>query len=449
MLKTLLIIDDEALFCDALKDHFAGVMNVLIAHSGADGLDLCAQRVVDVVLLDQNLPDGEGHTFCQAILKRNEKTKIVFVTAYPNFKHAVNAMQAGAFDYLSKPVELEELDIVLQKALRTIDLEKIELLHTYQSGREQTEPFISGGGLAPLSRLIDLAAQSEAPILITGETGTGKNALAQYIHERSPFRREPFLAINCAALPENLIEAELFGYEKGSFTGAVSSRKGIFEMASGGTLVLDEIGEMPIGLQSKLLGVLDSKQIKKIGDDALRPVNVRIMAITNTHIDESMRMKTFRADLYYRLSVIQIHMPPLRERLADIPALCRHLLKKITPAETSICDEEMQGLMGYHWPGNIRELKNILERAVLLRDGPRLSTLEFLARKDCSSEQLLRDSSLPPHIQTMGELEKAHITRALRETKENYRDTARMLGISLSTLKRRIKEYAIPKQNSG
>ena len=326
---------------------------------------------------------------------------------------------------------------------------RIEQIHAYRNDREHAASYIGEGGLAPLAKLTDLAAQSDAPLLITGETGTGKNVLAQHIHDRSQFRQAPCIAINCAALPENLIESELFGYEKGAFTGASTSRKGIFEMAEGGTLVLDEIAEIPPNLQAKLLGVLDSKRIKKIGDDVLRPVNVRIMAITNQDMDVAIRMKTFRADLYYRLSVVHLHVPPLRDRRQDIPALCHHLLKKITPASLQISDGEMKELMDYPWPGNIRELKNILERAVLLREGPHLLPVALLGKKNCPTGLPSKYLPTPDAFIPLGELEKAYIHRVLNEGKGNYRETARLLGISLSTLKRRIKEHSISRKSSS
>ena len=258
--RTFLVIDDDKVFCDAVKDYFSSkTVEVLTAHSGSGGLAVCSQRKVDVVLLDQKLPDVQGHTLCPSILKQNDQTKIVFITAYPSFDNAVEAIKLGAYDYLSKPFELEQLGLAIEKAFRTLDLETVEQFEKYRSQKESEEAVIIGGdgGLSEILQLVDLAASSEAPVLITGETGTGKDLVARTIHYRSPFRRAAFIEINCAAFPESLIEAELFGHEKGAFTGAVTSKKGVFEMAEGGTLLLNEIGEMPLNLQSKLLSVLE------------------------------------------------------------------------------------------------------------------------------------------------------------------------------------------------
>ncbi|MCC6346879.1 MAG: sigma-54-dependent Fis family transcriptional regulator, partial [Nitrospirales bacterium] len=266
--RVLLIIDDDKLLCDALKDYFrSSGMQVLAAHTGGEGLALCALKRVDVVLLDQNLPDTEGHALCPAILKSNEQSKIIFITAHPSFEGAVKAIKAGAHDYLSKPFEVEELSLAVKNALNTLDLEKIVQIESYKRDKECEETVLIGSspGLVEMVQLVDLAASTDAPVLITGETGTGKNVAARSIHYKSDARKEAFISINCAALPEGLIEAELFGYEKGAFTGATASRRGIFEMAEGGTLFLDEIGEMPMHLQTKLLSALEDKKIRRLG----------------------------------------------------------------------------------------------------------------------------------------------------------------------------------------
>jgi len=446
--KTILIIDDDKIFCDTIKSYLTKKgLEVFTAHSGTDGVNICSQRKMAVVLLDQNLPDGEGHSFCSSVLKHNEKTKIIFITAYPSFEGAVKAIKAGAHDYLSKPFELEELNLEIEQAFRTIELERVEQLHQYTIDKESEEAILIGsqGGLAGISKLVDLAASSiNAPVLITGETGTGKNVAARAIHYRSLLRKEAFISINCAALPENLIEAELFGYEKGAFTGATMSRRGIFEMAEGGTLFLDEIGEMPIHLQTKLLSAIEDKKIKRIGSESIVPVNVRIIAATCSDLETELG-KTFRRELYYRLSVVRIHIPPLRERRQDIPELCDYLLAKMSKGhEERISDSEMENLMRYDWPGNVRELRNILERAVLLRKGTSIYPSEFLAGVN---EQLSSRPSLcvnlDNEITTLDEVERAYIKCVLEKLSGNYSKAAKSLGISLSTLKRKMKNYSI------
>jgi DNA-binding NtrC family response regulator len=444
--RTFLVVDDDKVLCDAIKDYFSGEnIEVIASHTGAEGLITCSRRKVDVVLLDQKLPDVEGHTLCPSILKQNDQSKIIFITAYPSFDSAVKAIKFGAYDYLSKPFELEELSLTIERAFRTLDLETVEEFQRYKTEKESEEAVIIGGdgGLSEILKLVNLAASSEAPVLITGETGTGKDLLARAIHYKSPFRKNAFIEVNCAALPETLIEAELFGYEKGAFTGAVASKKGIFEMAEGGTLLLNEIGEMPLNLQSKLLSVLEGKKIKKIGGELITPVNFRIIGITNLELEKAVGT-SFRKDLYYRLSVIRIHMPPLRERREDIPELCAYLLKKIARgSEARLPDSEIARLTQYDWPGNVRELKNILERTFILQKGPSLRPSELLAIKQEPSNTTPPLTPGGDDLTTLVEVEKNYIKHALEKLSHNYTQTAKSLGIALSTLKRKLKEYGL------
>jgi transcriptional regulator with PAS, ATPase and Fis domain len=318
-------------------------------------------------------------------------------------------------------------------------------LQNYKSDKESEDTILIGSeGLAGTLRLVDLAASSLAtPVLITGETGTGKNVVARAIHFKSKVRRAAFIGINCAALPENLIEAELFGYEKGAFTGAVSNRKGIFEMAEGGTLLLDEIGEMPLHLQSKLLNVIEDKKIMRIGSETIIPVNVRILAATSVDLENAVG-KTFRKELYYRLSVIRIHIPPLRERRQDIPELCTYFLKKLAMGrEVRLADSEIARLMEYDWPGNVRELRNILERSVLLHKCPVIQPSEFLIKEIDPRAPALDVLPADDKITTLNEMEKTYIKHVLGKLSGNYTKTAKALGIALSTLKRKIKDYGL------
>ncbi|MFO0752265.1 MAG: sigma-54 dependent transcriptional regulator [Thermodesulfovibrionales bacterium] len=442
--KVLLIIDDDKLLCDVLKDYFGGGgMEVLIAHTGGEGLAQCARKKVDVVLLDQNLPDAEGHSLCPAILKSNEQSKIIFITAHPSFEGAVKAIKAGAHDYLSKPFEVEELSLAIKNALNTLALEKIAQIESYKRDKESEGAVLVGSspGLAETVRFVDLAASTDAPVLITGETGTGKNVAARSIHYKSSARKEAFISINCAALPEGLIEAELFGYEKGAFTGATASRRGIFEMAEGGTLFLDEIGEMPMHLQTKLLSALEDKKIRRLGGDFIRPVSVRIIAASSTDLETSLG-RTFRSDLYYRLSVIRIHIPPLRERRQDIPELCDYILRQVARGrEAHLPESELQTLSEYDWPGNIRELKNVLERASLLQKGPLLSPSDFLVKG--APARVCPPGQSGDDLAPLEEVEKNYIRYVLRRLSDNHTRAAKVLGISLSTLKRKLKGYQL------
>ncbi len=443
--KRILIVDDDRTFCGSLRDHLLSEdTEVLVSHTAADCRDICSRSSIDVVLLDQKLPDGEGYSLCPSILNCNDQTKIIFMTAYPNFDNAVKAVKAGAFDYLSKPLELEELELAVRRAYRTIDLEKVEQFQRYRDERETRENVIIGGSgpFAQVQNLIDLAALSDAPVLITGETGSGKNVAAKGIHYRGPLRKEPFISINCAAIPESLIEAELFGYEKGAFTGATVARKGILEMAEGGTLLLDEIGEMPMPLQSKILGVLDDREIRRIGGRSVRLLNVRIIAATALDLEQAIVRGTFRKDLFYRLSVIKIYIPPLRERLDDLAALCDCLIGKIARGrDIRLSDAEIDRLKKYDWPGNVRELRNVLERAIILQKGPEIKPSDLLPT--AGPEPVLADQKSMKRPTSLSEVEKEHIRAVLAEHSNNYSRAARAIGISLSTLKRKIRKYGI------
>jgi DNA-binding NtrC family response regulator len=442
---TILIIDDDVTFCRAVTEFFRSRMfDTFSAHTGREGLEVCARNRIDVVLLDQKLPDGEGNTLCESILEQNEQSKIIFITGYPSYDNALKAIRAGAFDYLSKPVELQELDHAVERSLRTTDLEKVEQLERYRDGKVIEDTVLVGKSDAfeELSELIKLASSSDSPVLITGETGTGKNLVAKAIHYGGT-PQSAFVSINCAALPENLIEAELFGHEKGAFTGAEASRRGVFEMAEGGSLFLDEIGDMPFHLQSKLLSVLDEKRMRRLGGETYRPVDVRVIAATNADITEEIRGKKFREDLYYRLNVIRLHIPPLRERREDIPELCDYLSGKLDPGRTvEIPDSEISKLQEYDWPGNVRELRNILERTVLLRGSVMPSELLGDPLDDRTRPEQ-RNTPAEGRLMTLDEVEKDSIRYALDKLSNNYARTARTLGISFSTLKRKIKKYGL------
>lgn len=444
--RTIVVIDDDRLFCDSVRHALKpSDMTVLTAHSGNDGLAIVKNASTDVVLLDQKLPDGDGIDFCTPILAANENTKIIFITAYPSFENAVQAIKVGAYDYLSKPFELGELDLAVRQALRTLDLEHTEQLQHFHRKQESDRTILIGAdqGLSDVEQLIQLAANNQAPVLITGETGTGKTLVAKAIHFRSQASDSAFIRVNCAAIAENLMEAELFGHEKGAFTGAVAAGKGLFEMADGGTLFLDEIGELPFHLQSKLLGVLDDQQIRRVGGQTFKPVNVRIIAATNADLADAVQAKRFREDLFYRLSVLHIHVPPLRERQKDIAPLADYFVSQIAQDQNIVVSpEQMTAMQMYSWPGNVRELRNIIERAILVRNGSQITPALLLSQNPHHSSPPAAPSRVTA-VATLADVERTQILRALEHFQGNHTHAAKALGISRSTLVRKIKVHGI------
>ncbi len=449
--RTVLVVDDDRLFCRALEAEMSSAATeVISAFTGAAGVALCAQRPVDVVLLDQNLPDGRGVDLCEAMLKHNERTKIVLITAQPHYDNVVEAIRHGAFDYLSKPFEMAELEMTLERAFRTRQLESIEQLSAFQAEQDDAETVLVGASPAinEVRQLIHMAAAVNSTVLITGETGTGKNLVAKQIHRRA-FASAPFVRLNCGALPEPLIEAELFGYEKGAFTGAATARRGVFELAEGGSLFLDEIATMRLHLQASLLGILDDKIVKRLGSETQRPVSVRIIAATNADLEDATRAKTFRADLYHRLNVMRIHVPPLREHKEDIPDLCRHFIALLSPTvrtgrSLELPESELAKLGQYDWPGNARELRNVIERAVILeRDGilRPSALLGGIAPVAYAAVEAARPGS---QLLPLDQIEARYIRDVLDATTYNVTRAAQTLGISPSTLRRKMRQYKLP-----
>lgn len=389
----------------------------------------------DVIVTDYHLPDGNAFD----ILKLGLDIPVIIVTGAGSEQVAVDAMKAGANDYLIKDSDRSYLKILPLTLNKAIKGRIIEDRIKDQSARDSARVVIVGNSPAmqEINGLIESAAASDAPVLITGETGTGKNLAAKAIHYRAAFKKEPFIAINCAALPENMIEAELFGYERGAFTGAVAAKRGLFEIAEGGTIYLDEIGEMPLHLQAKLLSVIEDKSLRRLGGVISRDIEARVISSTNIDIEQALG-STFRRDLYYRLSVMRIHMPLLKEKLEDIPELCRIILNGFTGHDIPLPATELARLMRYHWPGNVRELRNILERAVMLHGSTVIRPSELINHINLNNAF---NSRYEEKIMTLDEIEKRHIKMALQRFSGNVTKTAAALGMSLATLKRRIKEY--------
>jgi DNA-binding NtrC family response regulator len=445
--QRLLIVDDDRLLGDSLIHGLTDLpLEVECVYEGKSALSACQKVRYDLILLDQKLPDAHGVDLCTALLSHNEGAKIIFMTAYPSFDNALAAIKVGAYDYLSKPFELEAVRLALQRAMHTARLERAVQAEHYQREREAERTLLVGssGEMAQVQRLVDLAAEEDAAVLITGETGTGKGMAAKAIHARGRRHQAPFIQINCAAIPTGLMEAELFGYERGAFTGALGARPGIFETAAGGTLLLDELGELPLHLQAKLLGVLDDNKVQRIGSQVARRVDTRVIAATNLPLEQAMARGDFRQDLYYRLSVVVISMPPLRSHIEDLPALCDHFLARLALRQPLRIDPaDMAQLIGYPWPGNVRELRNILERAVILQKGPILRPSHLLQPIPDSASAAAPTSDDNPTPGSLKAMERAHIQKVLDRCAHNHSHAARVLEISRSTLIRKIKAYGI------
>jgi DNA-binding NtrC family response regulator len=437
--KNLLIVDDNPLFRKAVVGFFGDRFKVLEAGTCGQGQELLGRESVDLAILDERLPDGSGLDLCRNLFQLHPFAKVIYVTAFPSFEHAVKALKVGAHDYLSKPFEVAALGHAVDRLMSVSALERVGRLEAWRTQADGHNVILVGdsSSMSEVRRIVHLAAGSDASVLITGETGTGKNLVAKAIHHASPRGAAPFVTLNCSALPENLIEAELFGWTRGAFTGAVASREGVLEMAEGGTLFLDEIGEMPMHLQVKLLSVLEDHMVTPLGGRVGKRIDVRIVAATNAQLEEAIKARQFRADLYFRLNVLRIEMPALRAHLEDLPELCAFLQSHLTGhgSTAPLSYGELALLATYAWPGNVRELKNVLERAYLLESPP--ST--FLVGEGGARSTLTASNPAARPLQTLEEVEQEHLLRALHLHQGNLTRAAEALGISLSTLKRRVK----------
>jgi DNA-binding NtrC family response regulator len=378
MSATVLIVDDETTLLSFLERILADEgYETLAATTLAQAEQQLETRHVDILLLDLALPDGDGLSLLERITRQRADLPVIVLTAFGAVHSAVQAMKLGAFDYLTKPFDTSELLVNLSKAAESVALRR-ELEQLRQKGRSGGDAWIVGEtpAMRRLAEQLERVAPTPLSVLITGESGTGKEVLARTIHARSPRAGKAFMAINCAAIPDQLLESELFGYEPGAFTGAKRQKKGLIELADGGTLFLDEIGSMKLEMQAKLLRVLETKTLMRVGGTSEVRVNIRLMAATNRDLAAAVRVGEFREDLYYRLSVVQFHLPPLRERVADLPLFVATFLEQASREMgkriTSVHPRAMAALKAYRWPGNIRELRNVLERAVLFCDGPEI-----------------------------------------------------------------------------
>ncbi len=447
MKPRILIVEDEEKLRRVLELQLrAADFEVENAGSAEDGLKL-ADRA-DLILTDLRLPGIDGLELLQLIRRQNTRTPVIVMTAFGTVETAVEAMKAGAIDFLLKPFSLDHLVTVVRKALEFRALQDENRKLREELGRRYEFDNIIGRSPAmqEIFATIERVAPTRATVLLAGESGVGKDLIARAIQYHSPRRDRPFVKINCTAIPENLMESELFGYEKGAFTGASASKPGKFEQADTGTVFLDEIGDVPPAIQVKLLRVLQEREFERLGSNKTRHIDVRIVAATNQDLRAALEQGTFREDLYYRLNVVPINIPPLRERREDIPFLAEHFVKRLAPAVGSavegITDEAVQRLAAYHWPGNVRELENVIERSLVLCSGTRLEAGDIKMDTAPRPRNHAADNFLPDGM-TLDEYEQAVIREALRRAQGNKSQAARLLGLTRNALRYRLSQMGL------
>jgi DNA-binding NtrC family response regulator len=451
----LLVVDDE----ENQRQMLAGILEragfeVVTAADGRQALVCLEQGQIDLVLTDQRMPDMGGLELLQEVQRLDPGLPMVLMTAYGSVSTAVQAMKRGAADYLTKPFERDELLLVIDKSLRQRRLvDEVASLRGALQNRHRLGNIIGAGpAMQDVFQLIERVARTDVPVLILGESGTGKELVARAIHQHSSRPDGPFVALNCAAVPETLLESEFFGHVKGAFTGAVSAHAGRFEQADGGTLFLDEIGAMRVDLQAKLLRALQESEVQRLGSSAPRKVDVRILAATGEDLEAAIRQRTFREDLFYRLNVVPIHLPALRERTEDIPLLIDHFLAracdKLGRDAISLRADAFEVLLRHSWPGNVRELENCVERmAVLCRSGEvTTADLPPALRRGIEASSGLDRFELPAGGVRLPDVEGSLIRQALSRTRGSLGPAARLLGISYKTLQYRIRKHSLDRE---
>lgn len=470
-LEKVLIVEDDAVVRGLLQHSIAARHKVSVSVAGtlAEATACLEREQVDLVMLDLRLPDGDGLKFLEQIATMPERPLVVMVTGFGSIESAVSCMRAGAFDYVLKPFSPSQIDVILRKAQAYRQLLKVNRLLSDDAVDEDGALVGRSPAMARLRSLIERVAPTDATVLVTGESGTGKEMIAREFYRLSPRRSQPFIKVNCAAVSPTLIESEFFGHERGSFTGATERREGRFELAHNGTLLLDEVSEIPITLQAKLLRVLQEREFERLGGTRTIKVNVRIIATSNRDLVNHVAKGDFRQDLYYRLNVFPVHVPALRERTDDIPLLAEHFLQRFMRKHgvqvTGFSDSACAAMLSYSWPGNVRELQNTVERAVILSEpGRPVSSAvlglpgDFSAPAVNSTIPWLRNTlpeiPAPAPLATadgitdgagqvlrLDDLEKQAIRAALRQTGGNRTQAAAALGISIRTLRNKLQEY--------
>jgi two-component system response regulator AtoC len=455
MKPSILIVDDDEVIRESLSDVLRrGGYEVFSESSGHGTLSIIKKNVIDLILLDMKLPDVDGLEVLKKIKEFDTEILVIIMTAYSDVQTAVSAMKSGAYHYINKPFELEELKLLIEKGLETKSLiNEVRRLHRQQREEDQNSDIF---GVSPqlqyIKELIGMISKThKTSILIQGESGTGKELAANAIHYNSTRNNKPLMKINCSAIPDSLLESELFGYERGAFTDAKTTKKGLFELADTGTVFLDEIGDMKPFLQSKILRVLENQTFMRIGGEREIKVDIRIIAATNKDLEALVKEGIFRKDLYYRLKVMVVEMPPLRDRVEDILLLSNLFIeennKEYGKNIKGLTDEAKKLMVQYPWPGNVRELKNVIERAMILTDQEfltpnhlpfELRQSEGFYRKITGFELELNDF---PDVMSLEDMERNHLSKVLKKLEWNKSKASRILGISRATLRSKIKRY--------
>ena len=447
MESKILIIDDDASFLRILEYTLQQEdYPVFTAESAEDGLTVFREQNPALVITDMKLPGMDGLQVVKAVKERASDTLVIIVTAYGEIELAVEAMKNGAYDYITKPFSRDELKLTVKKALqhRAISDENRRLRKELSGGVEFRDLIGSSPGMEKVIDMVRKVSDTEATVLITGESGTGKEMIARAVHSLSGRKAGPFIPINCAAIPGNLLESELFGHLKGAFTGAVKDRQGKFQQAEGGTLFLDEVGELPIDLQPKLLRALQERIVEPLGGGRPQKLDVRVVAATNLHLEEALEKGCFREDLYYRLSVIPIHLPPLRERREDIPLLLRFFAGKYGCPDLVFAQEALEKLMAYSWPGNVREIENTIERLIIMRRSDRVTPADLSEKIHLNHRKGRKPVYLlPDEGYSLEALERDVVLEALLRNQWNQSAAARFLRIPRHILLYRMEKYEI------
>jgi DNA-binding NtrC family response regulator len=445
----LLIVDDERSIREACREVAQSLgFNPYVADSAEHAYRLLETQSIDAALIDLRLPGAGGLDALRRIKERRPEALVIVVTGYATVQSAVQAMKIGAYDYVTKPFSLDELKLLLERVINHLRLKSENRMLREKVKSKQGFGGIVGRSpeMEKLYRIISKAANSIHPVLILGESGTGKEMVARSIHYSGPFRDKPFIPVDCGSLVPTLIESELFGYVKGAFTGATQAKDGLMAIAEGGTIFLDEVGELPVDLQAKLLRAIQEKEIRPVGSTRRIPINIRILAATNRDLEQAVMQGAFRRDLYFRLNVLSLRIPALRERRQDIPLLIGHFLDRMTRnsgQEKLLSDEALKAMLAYDWPGNVRELENCLERTSAFTSGPLIHTTDLPREIGKVPGPDLSPGNGHRKIVPMAELERQTILSAIADLNGDKLQAARLLGIGKTTLYRKLKDYAM------